>query len=87
MTRERLHMLTSLYENVHDACYDKCAQSNDLTFMSIQEGKCFRNCITKFSYFYPSLTANLKDASFREQDKLTEDLLKNAGVMTPDISL
>ena len=80
-------MLTTLYENVHDSCYEKCAQNNDLTFMSIHEGKCFRNCLTKFSYFYPTLKANLMDASFRDQDKLTEEILNANGIYTPDLTL
>ena len=63
--RERMHMLTTFFTNMQDSCYDKCAEDNDFTFLSIREGKCFRNCITKVSYYYPTLKTNLKDASFR----------------------
>ena len=82
-----MHHVTSLFSNVHDACYDKCATNNDLTFMSVQEGKAFRNCITKFSYWYPTLGTNLKDASFRLQDKMTEDIKRKNGEPIPDLNI
>ena len=53
--RERMHLLTTFYTNMQDACFDKCAEDNDFTFLSIREGKCFRNCVTKASYYYPTL--------------------------------
>ena len=59
LTRERLHLLTSFYSSMHDACFDKCSSNNDLTFLSIQEGRCFRNCLTKVSYYYPTIKTNL----------------------------
>ena len=85
--REKMHMVTSLYSNVHEACFDKCAVNNELTFMSVNEGKCFRNCITKFSYWHPTLGQNLKDASFRLQDELTEKIRAKNGDATPDLSM
>tara|TARA_B110000305_G_C18961626_1_gene413026 strand:+ start:148 stop:507 length:360 start_codon:yes stop_codon:yes gene_type:complete len=85
--RERMHMLTTFFTNMQDSCYDKCAEDNDFTFLSIREGKCFRNCITKVSYYYPTLKTNLKDASFRYQDELTEKIRVKQGRPTPDLSL
>ena len=87
-TRERLHLMTSFYTSMHDACYDKCAQNNDLTFLSIQEGKCFRNCLTKVSYYYPTIQTNLQGAAFKHQDELTNKLKAKHGLPTvPNLSV
>ena len=68
MRRQRLHMLTTMAENLHDSCYEMCTEPNDLTFLSLQEGKCFRNCFTKFNYFQPSMTKNIRDTQCEEQE-------------------
>ena len=82
-----MHMLTTMYSSFQDACYEKCAEDNDLTYLSIREGKAFRNCITKVSYFYPTLKTNLQDASFREYDNMTDKIKAKQGRPTPDLSL
>ena len=57
-------------------CFIKCEKPNDAPFMSTTEGICFRNCMTKFSVFYPSLRANLVDAAFRFNEERTHKLLE-----------
>ena len=79
-------MLTTFFTRVQDACYDKCDTHNDLTFLTIQEGKCFRNCITKMNYYYPTLQTNLRDASYKYQDEMTEKIRVKQGRPTPDLS-
>ncbi|TNV75841.1 hypothetical protein FGO68_gene12114 [Halteria grandinella] len=65
-----------LQENCFDLCINKSA---DLPFLSVGEGLCFRNCITKFSVFYPTLQANLASADFRhyEQQLISEGAKKD----------
>ena len=74
-------------EAAHDGCFEKCATDNDLTFLSIQEAKCFRNCIAKYSYFYPSLSFNLRDSGFMYQSRVNENLKKKHGIPTADMSI
>lgn len=40
------------------------AKRDDVPFLTIQEGVQFRNCITKFSTWLPTLSQNLEDSSF-----------------------
>ena len=70
-------------EALHENCYDICAtKAPQLPFLSVQEGSCLRNCITKFSVFYPTLRNNLATADFRhyEQQLIQESAKKNASV-------
>ena len=46
----------------YDACFHKCEQNAGTPFLSTPEGLCFRNCITKFGVFYPTLKQNMNDA-------------------------
>ena len=70
-------------EALHDNCFDICAtKAPELPFLSVQEGTCMRNCITKFSVFYPTLRINLEHADYRhtEQVYLQEAQKKNADI-------
>ena len=70
-------------EALHENCYDICAtKAPQLPFLSVQEGSCLRNCITKFSVFYPTLRNNLATADFRhfEQQLIQEGAKKNATI-------
>jgi hypothetical protein len=58
-----------------DNCFAKCEQANEAPFMTVSEGLCFRNCITKFNAFYPTLKSNLVDAPFRYYEEKTHNLL------------
>ena len=62
--RERCHALASFLENVHDSCYQQCSTNNSFTFLSVKEGKCFRNCITKVTYHHPSLKMSVRDTAY-----------------------
>ncbi len=70
-------------EALHENCYDICAtKAPELPFLSVQEGNCVRNCMTKFSVFYPTLQQNLAHADFRhyEQQLLQEGAKKHAEI-------
>ena len=58
-------------EALHENCYDICGnKAPELPFLSVQEGSCMRNCITKFSVFYPTLKVNLEHADYRHTEQL-----------------
>ena len=61
----RAENLANLTRAVHGNCFDICGQRTDVPFMTVQEGLCFRNCVTKFSTWYPTLRGNLENSSFR----------------------
>ena len=70
-------------EALHENCYDICAtKAPQLPFLSVQEGTCLRNCITKFSVFYPTLRNNLATADYRhyEQQYVQEGAKKNSTI-------
>ena len=83
--REKIHLFNSLMQQAYFSCYDSCKENNELTYLSIKEGKCFRNCITKVGYFYPTLNFNLRDASYRTQQELSEDIRRDLGRPSPDL--
>ena len=88
--RERMTMMTSMVEHTQDVCYDMCAQDNDLTFLSIKEARCFRNCVTKTGYLMPALQKSFRQAeqpSFVYQQELTEKLREKFGKPTPDLRI
>ena len=67
-------------EALHENCFDLCAtKAPELPFLSVQEGTCMRNCVTKFSVFYPTLKIGLEHADYRhsEQTYLQEGAKKN----------
>lgn len=47
--------------------------------LTVQEGYCFRNCITKISTWLPTLDGNLQNAAFHYYNKKTEELKGNQG--------
>ena len=51
--------LTQWIENGHEGCLNACSVDNELTFLSIHEGRCFRNCLLKLNHIWPSLKENL----------------------------
>ena len=54
--RQRLTNMASFYEHAQDACFDLCEdKKSDLTFLSIKEGKCLRNCVMKIGYLMPAV--------------------------------
>ena len=58
-------------------CFNKCQVVTNAPFMTTHEGLCFRNCITKFNSWYPSLKTNLQDAPFRfYEDKIHAQAVK-----------
>eukprot|EP00356_Strombidium_inclinatum_P002769 CAMPEP_0170479322 /NCGR_PEP_ID=MMETSP0208-20121228/605_1 /TAXON_ID=197538 /ORGANISM="Strombidium inclinatum, Strain S3" /LENGTH=92 /DNA_ID=CAMNT_0010751693 /DNA_START=151 /DNA_END=429 /DNA_ORIENTATION=+ len=69
MRRERYHHLSSYFQHVHDACFMKCADSNNLNYLSIDEGVCFRNCITKVGYFMPTMPYNMEGSGFQSVEE------------------
>ena len=76
-------LLSSMYQNIQSACFDKCVEDNDEPFLTIKEGKCYRNCITKISYFYPTLHRNLENAKFHDLNKETREARIDHGVPQP----
>lgn len=61
-------------ERLHDTCVDVCGDKANLPFLSLQEGLCFRNCLTKFSNFFPTLQPNLQSAEFMYLREVNEKL-------------
>ena len=64
----------ALMENLHDQCYLKCNSVKDVTFLTVKEGSCFRNCLNKFNGWYPTFQEHSRDAAFRTYWGLTMDL-------------
>ena len=63
--RAKADTLGHMAEELHNTCYDMCYEDTGLPLMTLPEGKCFRNCITKFSVFYPTLKDNMEHSSFK----------------------
>ena len=53
-TRMLVTANTQWMEAAHGGCLELCEQNNDLTFLSISEGKCFRNCLSKLNFLTPT---------------------------------
>ena len=86
--RQRSDIVGFISESLHENCFDLCAtKAPELPFLSVQEGTCLRNCITKFSVFYPTLRNNLATADFRhyEQQLIQEGAKKNAQIRAATI--
>ena len=55
------------------SCFDQTAKNNTVPFLTAFEGTQFRNCITKFSTWIPTLKGNLEDSAFRQfSDKIAD---------------
>ena len=52
-------------DNLHTACFKKCATIWDMTFLSMEEGVCYRNCVHKFGNFYARYEALSREAPYR----------------------
>ena len=67
--RQKSDILGFMSEALHDNCFGLCAtKAPELPFLSVPEGLCFRNCITKFSVFYPTLRRNLETADYKHYE-------------------
>ena len=75
----RCENLTHFTRAIGPNCFDSCAEKADMPFMSVKEGLCFRNCITKFSSWFPTLRGNVENAGASYYHKKVSDL-----VDTPD---
>lgn len=81
--RGNAEVLEAMAESLHSNCYEACGQqSNDLTFLSLSEGLCFRNCLTKFGVFFPTLRQNLQSAEYQH---ITKRNLERASAKNPKI--
>ncbi len=60
-----------LGKNLHDQCFVKCSNKNDLSYLTMQEGLCFRNCLNKFNNWYPRLAQQTENAAFKTYWGLT----------------
>ena len=65
--RFRMTDTTHWLESAHNACFDVCEQNNELTFLSIQEGKCFRNCISKLNFLTPHFGKQYIGTAFEQR--------------------
>ena len=44
--------------------------------MSLQEGYCYRNCITKYITWFPTIKTNLREAAYKYHEEKLIDHLK-----------
>ena len=44
-------------------CFQKCAAREDVPMLTVKEGLCFRNCITKLGSFVPSVSDSMQNTS------------------------
>ena len=85
--RERCHSLATFLESVHDACYLQCGVNNGYTFLSVKEGKCFRNCITKVAYHQPALRESAQESAYIFQNLENDELRAKLGRPNPDLRI
>lgn len=64
----------ALLTNLHESCFTKCAIKTDLSYLTLQEGLCFRNCLNKFNNWYPRFGEQTRDAAFKTYWELTSEL-------------
>lgn len=64
----------AVLQSLHDGCYTKCSKRSDISYMTMGEGICFRNCLNKFNNWYPRFGEQTQDAAFRTYWDLTEQL-------------
>jgi hypothetical protein len=55
-------MTNFMRHSVH-GCYAKCATRDDVPMLTVKEGLCFRNCITKLGSFLPSMNQSMQGTS------------------------
>lgn len=80
----RAKNLASLTEHLHDACFNQCGKRDDVPFMTVQEGLCYRNCVTKFSVWYPTLGENIKDSATMHNNRRIEEIENKRSGATTD---
>ena len=64
----------ALLENLHEQCFTKCSKKTDLSYLSMAEGVCFRNCINKFNNWYPRFQSLTEGAAFKTYHEMTLEL-------------
>mmetsp|Transcript_42014 Transcript_42014/g.55357 ORF Transcript_42014/g.55357 Transcript_42014/m.55357 type:complete len:143 (-) Transcript_42014:156-584(-) len=64
----------ALLTNLHEACFTKCGRRDDVSYLTMAEGICFRNCLNKFNTWYPRLGEQTQDAAFKTYWGLTQEL-------------
>lgn len=74
--RQLYTRLASFYDNQHYSCLSQCETASDLTFLTLREGKCYRNCVTKSMYLYKSLGLRAKDSACMLQQQENDELRK-----------
>ena len=52
---------SSFAKHTMQGCYKKCVEREDVPFLTVPEGLCFRNCITKMAVFMPTLRENMEN--------------------------
>ena len=50
---------------LHNTCLELSDRGQATTFLSVTEGKLFRNCINKFNVLFPAMKANIQYADCR----------------------
>ena len=64
----------AIVTNLHDQCFIKCAHKKDISYLTMPEGLCFRNCLNKFNNWYPRLEEQTRDAAFKTYWGMTKEL-------------
>ena len=64
-----------------------CEQNNDLTFMSIPEGKCMRNCVVKLNNLTPAINRKLMGSSMMESAQEYLDYKLSKGYKEPNLKI
>ena len=74
----KIENLSNLSEVFMSNCFNKCHEDEETPFLTISEGLCFRNCMTKFCVWYPTLKRNMPDsAAFFHEQKLHDHLMND----------
>lgn len=55
--------LASWTKHSSEGCFKVCTQRTDVPFLTVQEGLCFRNCLTKFAVYLPEFNRAMKDTN------------------------
>ena len=64
----------AILQNLHGQCFTKCSAKKDITYLTMQEGLCFRNCLNKFNSWYPRLEEHTRDAAYKTYWGMTTEL-------------
>ena len=80
--RHTVNGIQFLY-NAHEGCFDLCEQTNSLTFMSVNEGMCMRNCVQKLNGMLPVLTRRLGDCTYTQEKQRFDEYRESKGYADP----